>query len=122
MSWRAKDDPPALRSGLLKICAGVVEEATAEPSLSAVEAARQAVAASNDDMTPQQRVSLGHAVELNLINRKRHPVELVCYTHQLPIGKKRFYMARKLFCQTLIEQLGLVDARSLQASPRRRFH
>lgn len=56
-------------------------------------------------MTPQQRVSLGHAVELNLINRKRHPVELVCYTHQLPIGKKRFYMARKLFCQTLIEQL-----------------
>ena len=93
MSWRAKDEPPALRSGLLKICAGVVEEATAEPYLSAVEAARQAVAASNDDMT-----------------------------HQLPIGKKRFYMARKLFCQTLIEQLGLVDARSLQASPRRRFH
>ena len=61
MSWRAKDEPPALRSGLLKICAGVVEEATAEPYLSAVEAARQAVAASNDDMTPQQRVSLGHA-------------------------------------------------------------
>ena len=56
MSWRAKDEPPALRSGLLKICAGVVEEATAEPYLSAVEAARQAVAASNDDMTPQQRV------------------------------------------------------------------
>ncbi len=121
MSWRGKEEPLSLRPGLLKVCAGVVEEATEEPYLAAIEAARQAVALRNADMTPRQRISLGHAIELNLVNRKRYPVELLCYTHELPIGKKRFYMARRLFCQTLIEQLGLTDIHDLSSPLRRRL-
>ena len=114
MSWHSKEEPPALRPGLLKICAGVVEEATGEPYRAAIDAARRAVSMASADMTQQQRVCLGRAIELNLINRKEHPVELLCYTHQLPIGKKRFYKARRLFCQTLLEELHL----SAQERPR----
>ena len=121
MSWRGKEEPLSLRPGLLKVCAGVVEEATEEPYLAAIEAARQAVALRNADMTPRQRISLGHAIELNLVNRKRYPVELLCCPHELPIGKKRFYMARRLFCQTLIDQLGLTDIHDLSSPLRRRL-
>ena len=108
MSWRGREEPPALRPGLLKICAGIVEEATGEPYRAAIDAARRAVSRAGANMTPQQRVSLGRAIELNLINRKEYPVELLCYTHQLPIGKKQFYKVRRLFCQTLLEELHLM--------------
>ena len=85
-----------------------MEEATGEPYRAAIDAARRAVSRAGANMTPQQRVSLGRAIELNLINRKEYPVELLCYTHQLPIGKKQFYKARRLFCQTLLEELHLM--------------
>ncbi len=41
MSWRGREEPPALRPGLLKICAGIVEEATGEPYRAAIDAARR---------------------------------------------------------------------------------
>ncbi len=108
MSWRGRGEPPALRPSLLKICAGVVEEGVSEPYATALIAARSELDASFSDFTPEQRQALAAAIGLNLINRKAHPVELLCYTHQLPMGKKTFYLARRLFCSRLLRELHLL--------------
>jgi len=106
MSWRGKDEGLPPSGAQLKLCAGLVEAAEESCCRPLVEAAERALVAASDDLPLPQRHALAKAVQLNLINRKAHPVDLLCYTHHLPIGRKRFYRARRCFCQALLDELG----------------
>ena len=99
---------PPLTSGQMKICAGMVESADGEPYLTAISFAETALRLNCFDMTEAQGRRLAKAVQLNLVNRKDYPVDLLCYTHDLPIGKRRFYAERRQFCHALLWQLGLL--------------
>ncbi|MBQ2697628.1 MAG: hypothetical protein IJF59_03040 [Clostridia bacterium] len=111
MSWRGRSEAPSPTGAQLKICAGVVEAAREGICRRQVEAAEAALVAAFDDMTLPQREALARAVQANLINRKESPVDLLCFTHRLPIGRKRFYQARRFFCHALLQELGMTAER-----------
>ena len=105
---RREGRPTALPGGLMKVCAGVVECANGARYHRAMQQAEQTVVQACDDMTEPQRHRLVRAIRYNIINRKRYPVERLCYVHDLPIGKKRFYKERRRYCMALLRELELL--------------
>ena len=105
---------PAMRSaprmplGMLRICAGIAESADTEPYLTATALAEAHVQRACTDLTESQRAGLAEAVKRNLINRKKFPVDLMCFLYELPVGRRRFALERRRFCWALLTQLGLL--------------
>ena len=99
-----------LPRGVVKFCAGVVEQAREEPYISAVRKAANGVGEwCYTKEQVEEKARLAAAIRLNLINHRQWPAEHLFAVFDIHMHEKTFFRERSRFCLRLAKELGFYD-------------